>query len=223
MSSKKRNSGAGKRAPQAKKAAPPKRTGRPMWIVAGAAIAVIAGLIAFSSLGAGKGNAAPPEEQKYIGRLLPANYTEPKVANAQTYSSTVKMTKVTPAPGGSQLAIPLGDVVAKKIVSFEYRRADGQVVPMLAYVKPSGKLFVGVNFCLPCKGKGQRIESDGTLTCETCGTKRDLETGVGASGACKLYPLDEVAAAVAGGRILVDKTVIEKWTPQPLDRPSTGA
>lgn len=93
---------------------------------------------------------------------------------------------------------------------------------MIAYAKPSGKLFVGMSYCPPCKGKGQRIEADGILTCETCGTKRNLETQVGISGNCKLYPLDEVPSKIVGDKIVVEKGVVEQWTPQPLDRPVGG-
>jgi hypothetical protein len=82
-----------------------------------------------------------------------------------------------------------------------------------------GELFVGVSYCPPCEGEGQRIESDGTLTCEACGTKRNLETNEGISGACRLYPLDEVPSAVSGDLITLDTTVLETWIAQPLDRP----
>ena len=160
-----------------------------------------------------------PDEQKYIGRLLPAGYTEPSVAAATSYSATVKMSDLTAKQTGTQLSIPLSDVVSDKIVYFEYQKSGSDPIPMTAYIKPSGKLFVGVGYCVPCKGERQRIDADGTLTCESCGTKRDLETGVGISGTCKLYPLDEVAATVKAGSIVVPTAVLEQWTAQPLDRP----
>lgn len=169
--------------------------------------------------GAGSAVSATPEEQKYIGRFLPAGYTEPSVTEAAAYSSALKMSDVTVTRGKKQTSIPVSEVAAKKIVFFEYQKAGSDPVPMIAYVKPSGKLFVGVSYCIPCKGTGQRIEADGTLTCESCGTKRDLETGVGLSGACKLYPLDELPTTVKDGKIVVENSAVEQWTPQPLDRP----
>jgi uncharacterized protein len=170
--------------------------------------------------GATSAGSASPEEQKYIGRLLPAGYTEPSVADAVAYSSALKMSDVTATQGKRQTSIEVSEVVAKKIVFFEYAKAGSDPIPMIAYVKPSGKLFIGVSYCIPCKGTGQRIEADGTLTCESCGTKRDLETGVGLSGACKLYPLDELPVTVKDGSLLLENSAIDQWTPQPLDRPS---
>jgi Membrane iron-sulfur containing protein FtrD-like len=183
--------------------------------VSGATAPVSAGATAASGAAPA---AVPPEEAKYIGRLLPAGYVEPTVAPAAAYASTLAMFNVTPAQGPKQTSVSVADVVANKIVYFEYRKAGSDPVPMVAYVKPSGKLFVGVSFCIPCKSKGQTLEADGTLRCNACGTKRDAETGVGISGACRLYPLDELPAKVAGGKIVIDNAAMDQWTPQPLDR-----
>ena len=161
---------------------------------------------------------ATPEEQKYIGRFLPAGYQAPVIAGPTPWTSTVKMTDVASTEGKTDISIPKADVVSDRIVYFEYAKRGAEAVPMVAYVRPSGKLFVGVSYCVPCKGKGQRMESDGTLTCESCGTKRDPETLVGISGACRLYPLDEIKSKVVGGKIVIDKVDINDWTPQPLDR-----
>lgn len=164
----------------------------------------------------------PADEAKYLGRLLPVGFTESSVGGASTYAAAVEMTDVTAAQDTKQISVSLADVVKDKIVYFEYKKADGSAIPMLAYVKPSGKLFVGVSLCPPCQGKRQSIQPDGTLRCSACGTKRDLESGVGISGACRLYPTDEVPAKVAGGKIVIDSSVLEGWTSQPLDR-KTGA
>jgi hypothetical protein len=160
----------------------------------------------------------PPEEQKYIGRLLPAGYQEPKIGDVQAYTTTVSMTKLTPTQTDAGISVPADQVLKGKIVYFEYQKPGADPIPLMAYVKPSGKLFVGVSFCPPCQGKGQRIEAGGTLVCESCGTVRTLETGVGISGACKLYPIDELPASLANGTVTIDKAVIESWTAQPLDR-----
>ena len=183
--------------------------------VAGGTAAATGGATAAASPSGG----VPAGEQKYVGRYLPAGYTEPTVAGASTYSTTLQMSDVTPAQGKGQISVPASDVVSKKIVYFEYSKAGSDPIPLMAYVKPSGKLFVGVSFCPPCKGTRQTIEPDGTLRCAACGTKRDLETGAGVSGACRRYPIDEVPAAVSGGRILVQAGVLDSWTVQPPDRP----
>ncbi|MFA5843989.1 MAG: Fe-S-containing protein [Coriobacteriia bacterium] len=196
------------------------------WIIVGAVVLLVVGVVALSGKGSGGGSGAAagvsPEEQKYIGRLLPADYKEPKLADVVLYSSTVTMTNVTAKDDGAKLSIPVSDVKDDKIVYFEYAKPGARAIPLLAYVKPSGRLFVGISFCPPCEGEGQRIEPDGTLTCESCGTKRNLEQGTGISGSCKLYPLDELPVEIAGGRISLDKAILDGWTAQPKDRPIGG-
>jgi nitrite reductase/ring-hydroxylating ferredoxin subunit len=205
------------------KPTPAKKSARPLWIAGVIALVVVGGIWAATSLGSkstSSASGAPANEQKYIGRLLPAGYQEPKIADVQVYASTVKMTDVAPTQNSAGISIPADKVVSSKIVYFEYKKASGDTIPMIAYVKPSGKLFVGVSYCPPCQGKRDRIEAGGTLVCETCGTVRNLETGVGISGGCRLYPLDELPASVSGGKITVTTAAIDSWTPQPLDRPS---
>lgn len=227
MTKKKRTTGS-KATPTAK-VAPVKKPSSAVWIIGGAAILVVVAIVALSGRGSGTGagagagapaaSGASADEQKYIGRLLPAGYEAPKVADLALYPETVKMTDITATDDGEKLSVPVSDITTSKIVKFEYAKAGSRALPLIAYVKPSGKLFVAVSFCPPCEGEGQRIEAPGILVCESCGTKRDLEQGVGISGACKLYPLDELPVTVAGDRISIDKTVLDNWTAQPKDRP----
>jgi len=231
-----------KKAVPARKAPPAKKkgVGSATWIAAAVAVVALVAVVFIVGSGGSKGTVAaagpvsagasapqaaapgaiPAEEAKYIGRLLPATYVEPAVAGAQTYSTGVVMTDVTAKQDVKQTTLAVADVVAGKIVYFEYQKPGAEPISMMAYVKPSGKLFVGVSYCIPCKGKRHDISPDGTLRCQACGTKRDLETGVGVSGGCRLYPLDEIPAAVAGGRIVIDNSVLNGWTAQPLDRQS---
>lgn len=224
MAKKKQGSSAKPTAPS--KAAPAKKNGNGMivWVIALVAVIAVVGVVVSQNAGGKKGSvaAAPADEKKYIGRFLPSGYAEAKISDAVAYNQVIQMSPTTAASGKDGTSIPLSDVTSKKIVSFEASSKSGQTIPMVAYVKPSGKLFVGVSYCIPCKGTGQRIETDGTLTCETCGTKRSPETQVGISGACKLYPLDEIPAKVSGDKIVVDQTVLDQWTPQPTDRQIGG-
>ena len=128
------------------------------------------------------------------------------------------MTELAATQTDAQITIPAAKLLESKIVYFEYAKAGSKPIPMIAYVKPSGKAFVGVSYCPPCEGERQSIAADLTLTCASCGTKRNVETGVGISGACKLYPLDELPSKLAGGNIVIDKSALDSWTPQPKDR-----
>ncbi|MCL4395683.1 MAG: DUF2318 domain-containing protein [Chloroflexi bacterium] len=199
-----------------------KKSGALMLVVGAATVlvAVVGGAAYFS--GSGKAKEPPAAEKKYLGRYLPAGYRESKLTDNIRYTTTTKMATVQSTAAGQDVSVEAGDVIQNKIVYFEYRKAAGQAIPMIAYIKPSGKLFVGVSYCPPCQGKYQRIESDGALTCETCGTKRDLETQVGISGACQQYPLDEMPAKVVGGKITLAKSDLDRYSPQPLDRPIGG-
>lgn len=203
------------------KPTPSKTRPKTLWIIGAVAVAsVIALAIAVSGASMGDQAATPASaEEGYVGRFLPAGYEGPTVANRTLYTEPIAMTAVVASVSEEGLSVPVGDVVDSTIVRFDYQRADGKVLPMIAYVRPSGTLFAGVSYCPPCEGEGQRIEADGTLTCESCGTKRNLESNAGISGACKLYPLDEVPATVADGNILVETAVLDSWTAQPLDRP----
>jgi len=166
-------------------------------------------------------NPVPADEAAYLGRFLPAGYTAPAVTGATTYSSVAKMSPTEATTDDKGVTISASDVVSKKIVSFEIQK-DGKPLSMIAYVRPSGKVFVGVSLCPPCQGRGQRIESDGTLTCESCGTKRDLESDVGISGPCKLFPLDELPVTLEGDTIAIPQAAIDGWTEQPIDRQVGG-
>lgn len=193
-----------------------------IWIIA--AVVLLGGIFgAVALLGSGSKGGAPagidPAEAKYIGRLLPADYEEPKLADIVVYTETTPMTDAAFNDAGDTLELDTALVTEKRNVYAEYTRADGKKIPVMAYLKPSGKLFVGISFCPPCEGERQRIETDGTLTCESCGTKRTLETGVGISGTCKLYPLDELPVTVKDGKIAIEKSLFENWVAQPLDRP----
>ncbi|MBE0417947.1 MAG: DUF2318 domain-containing protein [Coriobacteriia bacterium] len=182
-----------------------------------AAIVVILIVIIVGSRSGGVPEASP-EEARYIGRLLPAGYQPPTVADPTDYTSTIEMAELTVTPGDTQLTVPVAELTAARIALFKYQKPDGAQLPLIAYVKPSGALFVGVSYCPPCQGEWQTIQADGTLTCNACGTKRDLESMVGISGACKLYPLDEIPVTIAGDDVVIERAGLDTWTPQPLDR-----
>lgn len=227
MAKKKSSPGAHKSEPAKKsgadKGAPAKSGGKTIWILGGLLLAIV--LIATVVSQGGKGSAGtaggPPkataEEAKYIGRYLPSGYESPNVG--ATTIQAKPMTPVSAKATDKALTLAESDVKANGIVSFEYEKSASEKIPMIAYVRPSGKLFVGVSYCVPCQGTGQSFGDDGTLTCDSCGTKRDLESGVGISGACKLYPLDELPVTLVDGTISIDKSVLDSWTVQPTDRP----
>jgi len=212
----------GKKATPAPPAEPPKGNARILMVVV--AVAIVGIIVAVNLAGGesqtGDGGARQPsaEEAPYIGRFLPANYTAPVVAEPTAYTSTIEMAELTAVLSETQVTIPLSQVKGAKIALAQYAPEGQAPLPLIAYVKPSGGLFVGVSFCAPCQGEWQTIQADGTLTCNACGTKRDLESQAGISGSCKLYPIDELPVSVEGDTIIIDRAAVDSWTPQPLDR-----
>ncbi len=125
---------------------------------------------------------------------------------------------------GDSVKVSVAEVVAKKLVSFAFLSPEVRIedrnfagrpeLPMMAMVSPSGKLTVGVSYCEPCRGTTFHTEEDGTLTCNSCGTKWDAETLEARSGACGAYPPDEIEVTVEDGQVLIPKSTLESWEPR---------
>jgi hypothetical protein len=197
------------------------RKSKTTYMVVGLAIVLLLAAIGFylKSAGNSVGLKPDPREAKYIGRYLPKGYAPAKLIEPIGYEERIDPTDINPEIKDGSIQLNVGDIIKNRIVYFEYTRAgDNTVIPMTAYIKPSGKLFTGVSLCRPCQAKRQYIDSDGLLTCTACGTKRDLETQAGVSGACKLYPLDEMPHSLLGGKVLISENSLGSWKEQPLDR-----
>lgn len=158
-------------------------------------------------------------------RYLTENYEIKKVTDPVDYTTggSIQMTDIANEVNGDSLEFKLSDVIKNKIVltKYEEKQVDSNVgttgLPIMAWITPAGKMEVAVSFCPPCNGIKHSIESDGTLTCATCGTKRDPETDAGISGACRLYPSDKLPVTVEGDTIKISKSVLDSWTPQEID------
>lgn len=222
MSSKKKSKSGSTGNQPAKKSAPAKKDNKMLIIAAVVVAAVVVGLfLAGRNGGGGAGSSsltADPQEAKYIGRYLPASYTEPSVGEGGKVTADTQMAPITATQDASSTSFPVSEITSKRIVGFTYQKADGTQIPLVAYMKPSGKVVAAVSYCVPCKGTSHTLTTDGALTCDTCGTKRDAETGIGLSGACKLYPLDEMPVTVQGDNIVIDNAALDGWQEQPTDR-----
>ena len=186
-----------------------------------AVIAIVAFVAVYASSGKTPGAVEPSAvEAKYIGRYLPADFKPVKLTEPVVYDRQIDMVPVTPEVKDGKVIIKAGDVISSRIVYFEYSRPkDSQTISLMAYIKPSGELFTGVSYCPPCGAKYHHFEADGTLTCNSCATKRDPETEAGISGACKLYPADAIAHKLVGENIELAEADLVDWEAQPLDRP----
>ncbi|MCZ7665037.1 MAG: DUF2318 domain-containing protein [Thermoleophilia bacterium] len=122
------------------------------------------------------------------------------------------------------IAIPLADLEKDYIVGFTYARtnpmpegyqlaAGGNVLPLMAYIAPTGRLVVATSFCEPCRSTTFHFE-DKQLVCDVCFTRWDLSTLIGIGGGCFDYPPEEVAAEVRGDRVFVPQADLEAWVPR---------
>ncbi len=129
--------------------------------------------------------------------------------------NTINMTPIKATVEGESLVISLDEVKKYKLVRFEYDRSKGElepkVLPLLAYVSPSGNLITAVSMCEPCRSTSFHFESDRTITCDACGTKWDIETIQGVSGACLNYPPDPVKSEVRGDKIYIPLSELNSW------------
>lgn len=170
------------------------------WFVAGAialiALFVVGALVVGSSGG---------------GRAAPERVT---VAGKQDYTSgNVEMVPVKATVAGGDISVPLAELKKNKFLSFPYSES-GVEVPLLAMITPSGRLFTASSMCEPCKSDKFHTEPDGTLTCNACGTKWDLETMEGISGGCPNYPPQELKSVVRDGKIILKEADVRAWKPR---------
>lgn len=105
----------------------------------------------------------------------------------------------------------------QKPMPYGYEQAaGGDILPLLAYVAPSGKLVVATSFCEPCRSQTFHFEGN-QLVCDTCFTRWDLNTLIGVGGGCMTYPPEEVKAELRGEQVFVPKADLEGWIPRGYD------
>lgn len=176
------------------------------WAFGGAAIALaifaIAGFV-FSPKGGGNSSAE--------GRQ--------KVANTQTYSQEIGMTEISSEVENGKLAVDLGDITKNQMVGFTYEGSQVDLgvgekadMPLVAFVDNNGNLAVSVALCEPCKSIKFHIEEDNTLTCNTCGTKWNINDLAPVSGSCAQYAPDALSYTISGGKVIVDEAELKSWT-----------
>jgi hypothetical protein len=135
------------------------------------------------------------------------------VAEARSYvGEFVSMTKVDPVIENGQIKISFADVDEFNIVFFEAENDEGTVVPLMAYITPSGRLFVGSSMCEPCRGRTFSLAGE-TLFCDTCRTTYTIEEHEFISGAvaCGSYPPVNMNGTVQGDMVVIDQQEVLSW------------
>lgn len=137
---------------------------------------------------------------------------EPAAAPRSYIGERVTMTDIEPVVENRQIRFPLAVVDDNGIVYFELENDEGTLVPLMAYITPTGRLFAGSSMCEPCNGRRFSLAGE-TLVCETCGTTYTIEDRVFISGAqaCGQYPPVDMKPLIEDGMIVIDYNEVLQW------------
>lgn len=176
----------------------PKKSKLPMML--GVAIVVIAAaFIIFNYV-----NKSNKEEGNFFGT---------PVASARSYmGQRISMTTITPEIKDGKVIFSLEEVSNNNIVYFELENDSNELVPLMAYITPSGRLFAGSSMCEPCRGRKFSLAGE-TLVCDTCKTTYNVETHEFLSGApaCGKLPPVNMNPKVEDGNVVIDYNEILNW------------
>jgi hypothetical protein len=137
--------------------------------------------------------------------------TQPKLNEKVDYAGqSVRMADIQAKVENGKITIPLNELKEKNMVRFEYQ---GNGVPLLAYVTPSGRVVTAVSMCEPCRSTRFHI-NDRNIVCNACGTEWNLETLKGIQGGCLNYPPDVIPSTIEKDRIQIDEKIITQWKPR---------
>jgi hypothetical protein len=142
------------------------------------------------------------------GGQHPVIAAQPGVEGAAT-GGHVDQVPVRATVEGQTISIPLAEVVAKRIVEFEY--SDGTVtVPLLAFISGEGKLVTAFRMCEPCNSTKYSIDGD-RLSCGNCETQWSLNTLEGLQGSCQKYPPEPFPSVIEGDRVVMSIARVKDW------------
>jgi len=135
------------------------------------------------------------------------------VATPRSYiGRAVSMTKVEPQLNEVYASIPLETLEANDIVYFEVANNNGFLVPLMAYITPSGRIFTGSSMCEPCQGRYFSLAGE-TLVCDTCRTTYTIDSHEFLSGSrdCGSYPPVYMEPIIGDGMINLPLDKILQW------------
>ncbi len=143
--------------------------------------------------------------------LKPA-FGEPVAASRSYIGRFVSMTPVTPLIEADRISIPLELIEAHDIVYFEVENNEGLMVPLMAYITPTGRVFTGSSMCEPCQGRYFSLAGE-TLVCDTCRTTYTIESHEFISGSqdCGKYPPVYMKPVVENGMVSIALNDILQW------------
>ncbi len=139
-------------------------------------------------------------------------FGDPVTAPRSYLGQVVPMTSVEPLIEEGRIEIPFDKVTENNIVYFEVANDEGFLVPLMAYITPSGRLFAGSSMCEPCGGRTFSLAGE-TLVCDTCRTTYTIEEHKFLSGspACGSYPPVNMNPVLENGMMVIDLQEVLNW------------
>jgi hypothetical protein len=137
---------------------------------------------------------------------------EPSARTRSYIGRVVSMTTIEPSIEGDWVNIPLSLLEENDIVYFEVENNAGFMVPLMAYITPSGRIFTGSSMCEPCAGRYFSLAGE-TLVCDTCRTTYTIEGREFISGSqdCGSYPPVAMRSKVENDLVSVALEDILVW------------
>lgn len=134
---------------------------------------------------------------------LPGNV----VAAPRSYIGKIEQARtIQPDFNDGQARIKLADVDRLNIVDFEWSNTKGELVPVMAYITSSGRLFVGNSICA-C-GNTKFSLAGKVLVCDSCRTTFTIEDQKFMSGSVTAgkNPPERIKSVVENGIIVIEQS-----------------
>ena len=140
------------------------------------------------------------------------SFGEPVASERSYIGKVVSMTPVKPLISAEYVSIPLEVLETNDIVYFEVANNAGFMVPLMAYITPTGRIFTGSSMCEPCQGRYFSLAGE-TLVCDTCRTTYTIESHQFLSGSrdCGSYPPVYMEPVIENGMININLNQILEW------------
>ena len=129
---------------------------------------------------------------------------------------TIQMTELENSVEDGKIVIPLQKVKESSIIYTEYIKAD-KIVPLTAFITPTGNVIAAVSMCEPCRGTRFHLKGQ-ELVCNACGTRWTLDGLKGTWGGCLKYPPEALSYEIdqSGTKIILDELEVASWVPRKL-------
>lgn len=139
-------------------------------------------------------------------------YRNARDAAAQAGIRVIYMEDIEATVSDGVIKVPFATVQEETLVYFEYR-GGGKIVPLLAYIGPTGKIITAVSYSEPCQSSRFRIEAN-DLICNVCGCVWNLESHQYVTGGCGKFPPEILPHDLVDGQILIREADVLAWKPR---------